>query len=70
MSNTQLSAFFIPVIVVIMTYRLQFIATEGCLDTFDWVVYVEGFSVLNNMRRKCDVKCAEELLAGSVLISI
>jgi hypothetical protein len=33
-------------------------------------VNVEGFSVLNNMRRKCDVKYAEELSAGSVLISI
>jgi hypothetical protein len=36
---------------------------------FDRVVYVEGFSVLNNMRKKCDVKCAEELSAISVLIS-
>jgi hypothetical protein len=40
------------------------------MDTFDRVVYVEGFSVLNNMRRKWDVKCAEELSAGSILISI
>jgi hypothetical protein len=32
-----------------MTSRLQFTATEGCLDTFDRVVNVEGFSVLSNM---------------------
>jgi hypothetical protein len=70
MSNTQLSAFLYTCKHGDNDIRLQFTATEGCLDTFDQVVYVEGFSVLNSMRRKCDLKCAEELSAGSVLISI